>query len=111
MTEFLTCIAKGHDGHWEAICLDLNIATQGQSLREVQRLLGEAIRTYIEDACKEDDATRDQLLSRQAPLHVRLYWTCGLLLATLTGRRLTRAGERDGNASSATVPFAIPCPA
>lgn len=103
----VTCIARGHEGHWEAICLDFNIAAQGESFQEVERLLFEAVTSYVEDALKEDEPTRTQLLSRQAPLSVRLSWFGGLLWAALCGR----IDHHDGDASSATVPFAVPCPA
>jgi predicted RNase H-like HicB family nuclease len=102
----LACYAKGKDGHWEAICLDFNIAAQGKSLDEVRRLLEEAVVTYVEDALKEQEPTRSQLLQRQAPLFVRLSWVSGLLWATLCGRNL-----RDGDNTSATVPFSVACPA
>jgi hypothetical protein len=103
----LTCIAKGRNDHWEAICLDLNIAAQGHSFGEVERLLTDAIETYIEDVMKENEQDRAHLLLRPAPLTVRLSWIGGLILATLTGR--AGRADRDGKASSATVPFAVPC--
>lgn len=105
MTDLLTCFARGHDGHWEAICLDLNIAAQGESFQEVKNLLSKSIETYVEDVMNENDtATRQRLLSRQAPLLTRLYWTVGFALANVAGRHAHRAGKRDENAA-----FAVPC--
>ena len=101
----LTCIARGGDGRWEAICLDFNIVVQGQSLEEVEALLRGIVLSYVEDALKEDETTRNQLLTRRAPLHVRLSWTLGLMWATLWGNRL------DGDGTTVTVPFAVACPA
>ena len=100
-------IARGHKDHWEAICFAFDIAVQGRTFNEVQRLMFEAVESYIEDAMKEDEATREQLLSRRAPLFVRLSWLGGFVFAALCGR--AQFTERDGNASSATVPFAVPC--
>jgi predicted RNase H-like HicB family nuclease len=103
----LFAIARGHEGHWEAICLDFDIAVQGRTFNEVEGLLRVAVETYVEDAMKEDEATRAKLLARRAPLSARLSWIGGLIFAALCGRMERR--ERDGNASSATVPFAVPC--
>jgi predicted RNase H-like HicB family nuclease len=99
-------IARGREGHWEAICFDFDIAVQGRTFNEVAKLMDEAVETYVEDAMKEDETTRAKLLSRRAPLSVRLSWISGLVFAALCGRVV-----RDGNASSATatVPFAVPC--
>ncbi len=103
----LFAIARGHEDHWEAICFAFDIAVQGRTFNEVQRLMFEAVESYIEDAMKEDEATRKQLLSRRAPLSVRLSWLGGFLYAALCGRVV--GSGRDGNASSATVPFAVSC--
>jgi hypothetical protein len=61
-------IAKGHLGHWEAVSLDFDIAVQGETFKEVEALLREAVETYVEDAMREDEPTRARLLSRRAPL-------------------------------------------
>jgi len=99
-------IARGHKDHWEAICFDFDIAVQGRTFNEVQRLMFEAVESYVEDAMKEDEATCKRLMSRRAPLSVRLSWIGGFVFAALCGR--VEGGGRDGNA---TVPFAVPCPA
>lgn len=98
------CVARGHEGSWEAICLDLNIAAQGRSRDEVKRLLNEAIQTYLEDARRELEPTRSQLLNRSAPWHVRALWAFRLHIGTLFGRRLDR-----GNDSA--IGFQVACPA
>jgi predicted RNase H-like HicB family nuclease len=106
----LFAIARGREGHWEAICFDFDIAVQGHTFNDVERLLAEAVETYIEDALKEDEATRKQLLTRRAPLSVRLYWLSGLVLAALSGRAERGwDSKRNGSSTSATVPFAVPC--
>jgi hypothetical protein len=107
MEILIFAIARGHEDHWEAICFDFDIAVQGHTFNEVQGLMFEAVESYVEDAKKEDEPTRTQLLSRRAPLLVRLSWLGGLVWAALCGR--VERGERDGNASFATVPFAVPC--
>ena len=35
MTRKLLCYAFGHGDRWEAICVDLDISTQGKSFRDV----------------------------------------------------------------------------
>ena len=103
-------IARGHQDRWEAICFDFDIAVQGRTFSEVERLMSEAVETYVEDAMKEDEVTCAQLLSRRAPLSVRLSWLSGLIFAALCGRAsISGRGKRDGNAPAATVPFAVPC--
>jgi hypothetical protein len=107
----ILAIARGHEGHWEALCFNFDIAVQGRTFDEVQRLMFDAVESYIEDAMKEDEVTREKLLSRRVPRLVRLSWLSGLIFAALRGREYSGVGrgERDGNASSATVPFAVPC--
>ncbi len=71
----LTCMAQGHGDAWEAICLDLDIAVQGESFNDVKRALEDAIASYLEAARREDPQTRQRLLARRAPLSVRAgYW-------------------------------------
>jgi len=98
-------IAKGRQGRWEAISLDFDIAVQGQTFDEVERLLREAVETYVQDAMREDEKTREQLLSRRAPLGVTLSWIGAVIFAALVRGRIRK---QDGT-SGATVPFAVLC--
>lgn len=65
------CYAYGYEGHWQAICVDLDIAIEGRSRREVEDAMNRAVRSYVEDALKESPAARDRLLKRRSPLWVR----------------------------------------
>jgi predicted RNase H-like HicB family nuclease len=79
------CYAEGGDGDWEAICLDLDIAVQGNSFEEVFASLQEAIALYLEavaDLPPEDQAS---LLRRPAPLSVRLKFLAHTLRELLPG--------------------------
>lgn len=96
------CFAHGRDTDWEAICVDLDIAVQGESFEEVRALLREAIQTYIEDACQEPPEVRDRLLSRTAPWHVRLGLAAKVVVYTL----FEKSRKREVQAS-----FGLPCPA
>ena len=104
MNDLLTCFARGHRGHWEAICLDLNIAAQGESFQEVKDFLERSIDTYVKYAMKEDAATREQLLRRRAPFFNPVDWTAGFAIANVLGHRGRRAGNIDESAA-----FAVPC--
>lgn len=82
MSEYL-CFARGHEGSWEGVCLDLDIAVQGESFEEVQNLLQEAILEYCHAAREEEDqAAAARLLNRAAPWRVRLLWTWRVLASS-----------------------------
>lgn len=98
----LLCFAFGRDSAYEAICVDLDIAVQGASFREVFDSLNVAIATYIEDALKEDPATARQLLSRRAPWYVRAGYK-----ARFIGHMLIRRWQADREEAS----FDVACPA
>jgi predicted RNase H-like HicB family nuclease len=68
----LHCYAEGQDGDWEAICLDLDIAVQGQTFDEVFTSLQQAISLYLESVADLRPEERRSLLRRTAPLRVRL---------------------------------------
>ena len=96
------CVARGRANEWEALCLDLDIAVQGQSFDEVRNRLSDAIATYLEDAAVEAEPHRTRLLTRRAPLSVRLLWAWRFSWAALRGR--------NPNSDSA-VGFPVACPA
>ena len=103
MQRELICIAKGRDGLWEAICLDIDIAVAGKSFDEVRDTLPVAIKSYFEDALREAEPTRSQLLNRRVPFWARLRWTYPFVLAVLFGRK-----QQDARA---TCEFPVTCPA
>ena len=76
MRRVLRCCAAGHEGGWEAICLDLNIAVQGRSFDDVYHALNESVELYFETVSELSESERRQLLSRSAPLRVKLkfFW-------------------------------------
>ena len=99
----LLCAARRRGGVWEASCLDLDIAVEGQTFEEVHSLLNSAISSYIADARQEGDVDRDRLLSRQAPLSVRLAWLWPFIWRALLGRN-------HGGPDKA-IEFQVACPA
>ena len=103
MKKHLFCAARGHEDRWEAICFDLDIALEGKSFEDVQDRLNKAIVAYINTALEKDEATRNRLLNRRAPLWVRIQWTLPIFIASIF--------SRDRNGDDAPLPFYAPCPA
>ena len=68
----LHCYASGRDGDWEGICLDLDIAVQGESFEDVLRSLHDAVSLYLETVVTLPEKQQTHLLHRPAPLGVRL---------------------------------------
>ncbi len=62
----MKCYAKQEDDAWVAVCLDLTLATQGETYEEAKRKLEEQIAFYIDEAL-QDQEYGSQLLSRRAP--------------------------------------------
>jgi len=96
----LSCYAVGNAEAWEAICTDLDIAVQGNSLRDVSDKLNEAIHAYVDyvETLPEDE--RRSFLSRKAPWHVRIgCMTCSFITGLF--RRKPARGKR--------LNFTIPC--
>ena len=66
------CYAEKKDGYWFGICLDFDIAVQGDSVKEVQKKLNSMVGEYVYDALAGDDQQyKRALLSRRAP---KRYW-------------------------------------
>lgn len=72
MPRVLHCYAFGCEGEWEAICIDLDLAVQGESFSEVERLLEEAIAFHLERVQELPERDRERMLARRVPWHVRL---------------------------------------
>ena len=81
----LRCYAEGTARGWEAVCLDLDIAVQGDSFEEVYRLLDEAVQEYADYVSGLPEEDRARLLGRKAPLADRLRFLWHVARTTLTG--------------------------
>ena len=67
----LRCYAERKDGYWQAFCVDLCLAVQGDSLREVKQKLHEQTSDYLREIFDgEDRPYADQLLRRPAPFSI-----------------------------------------
>ncbi len=107
MQHELICFARGKLGDWEGVCLNFDIAVQGESFDEVRRALEEAIGLYVDSAMQEDEATRERLLNRAAPLSEYLRWTARIIAYALAATFSRHRGDGAG----ATAQFPIACPA
>jgi len=68
----LRCYAEKKSGYWQAFCLDLTLAAQGESFEEVRTKLSDMIDEYVHDAVNGEDKEHEkQLLGRRAPIK---YW-------------------------------------
>jgi hypothetical protein len=97
----LLCYARGRSNDWEAICVDFDIAVEGNSFGEAQARLEEAVKAYVEAAAAEAPADREKLLSRRAPLWVSLLWTW----------RVLRSAWRSRSSDDASASFPVAYPA
>lgn len=80
------CFAESNGRHWEAFCLDFDLAVQGHSFEEVYRKLNEQVQLFIEGVCELPAPERTRLLKRRAPIRL---WMRPLrrLLAAMIFRR------------------------
>ena len=79
------CYAYRSGPVWEAICVDLDIATFGDSLDEVKASLAACIDMHLEDVDALPAADRRRLLRRGSPWYVRAKLVLLTLLSGLRG--------------------------
>jgi hypothetical protein len=99
----LRCFAERIDGKWEAICVDLDIATEGRDLDEVKHRLMAMCCDYVDHVLTLDPVNRHRLLHRRSPLGLRLKYEAIHLLLKLLHRPARVSDRRAG--------FELPCPA
>ena len=104
MQKTLRCFARGSDGHFEAICIDLDIAIEARSLEEAKRTLNRSVQEYVKAAIQEEPAVARQLLTRRSPWHVRMSWICRFGIHMIFGRH-------DQEDRSLQAGYDLPCPA
>ena len=69
---FLRCFAEYKDSQWSAVCLDLNLAAQADTVQEVIDKMESMIKSHIYDALEGDDKEfAHQLMTRKAPAELR----------------------------------------
>ena len=83
---------SGSGSDWQAICLDLDIAAQGQSMFEAKSILDSLVDDYLAEVRTLPDVDQKRLLKRKAPLGLRLSYHFGYALASLFAER--SSGDR-----------------
>ncbi|MET1070010.1 MAG: hypothetical protein ABWY28_18565 [Pseudomonas prosekii] len=67
----LRCFAERKEDYWQAFCIDLCLAVQGDSFQEVKSKLHAQVADYLQDILDgEDRPYAAQLLSRKSPLPI-----------------------------------------
>lgn len=100
----LTCYAWGKPGDWEALCVDYDLAAQGESLDEVRRELSDAIATFLDYVAELPAPERQAFLNRKTPLILRLR----LSLAHRLYAALQTLKLRTPRRGAARAVFAVP---
>ena len=98
----LRCYAEGSQGHWEALCLDFDLAVQGKSFDEVYRELNSMIGSYVETVSEYPEKERRRFLNRRAPFLLRLKFACLYISALMFGNRSDKE-RHDYTAQAACV--------
>jgi hypothetical protein len=72
----LRCYAEKVGNQWQAFCLYLSLAAQGDTFAEVKDKLDAMVVEYVYDAPGDDRDYAEQLLTRRAPLRdwIKYYW-------------------------------------
>ena len=78
----LKCYLWRSDDEWEALCVDLDIAAQGETYDEAFDQLKGAIETYVEYVHALPEHEHLKFLTRRSPLSLRLKLA---LLSRITG--------------------------
>lgn len=99
----LTCYAWGKPGDWQALCVDLDIATQGESFEEIREDLQLAIEDFLDYAAELPEANRNFLLSHRVPLAERLRLLLRHQWATAVASIQRLLGPLNRSSKSATV--------
>ncbi|WGL63797.1 hypothetical protein QDX81_02025 [Pseudomonas sp. CW003PS] len=83
----LRCYMEKKNGYWQAFCIDLSLAVQGDTIEEVKGKLHEQIYDYLNDIFEgEDRPYASQLLNRKAPLYQRAKYHFYKLRHDISGR-------------------------
>ena len=74
--KYLRCMAYHQDGAFVAVCLDLSLAAQADSMKEAMDKLEKQIDAFFEEVQSEPQYARDLIYNRKAPLSLWLkYWS------------------------------------
>ena len=85
MSRTFRCYAYRSRQSWEAICVDLDIAVFGGSIKEVEASLDTCIQMHLESASELPPHEQRRLLTRRSPWYVGAKLTLSTWLARLRG--------------------------
>lgn len=70
------CFAERRGQQWQAFCIELNLAAQADTLKEVRQKLHRIIHSYVDLAMEQNDPDHQRdMLYRPAPISIQLrYW-------------------------------------
>lgn len=99
--KILRCMAYRQDGVYVAVCLDLSLAAQADSIKEAKDKLEEQIKGLIAEVKAEPQYARDLILNRKAPLSLWMkYWYIGVM---------TRFSRKSAEGSLFQEQCSVPC--
>ncbi len=93
MRRVLHCYAEGRENQWEALCLEFDIAVQGDSFEEVHSKMEQAIGYYLDDVAELPQEEQRAFLRRSAPFSL---WAKYIFLP-LVGSMLRGDAEQRGD--------------
>ena len=70
----LRCLAMKRRNYWVAMCVDLDLTVQADTLPQARKLLKGQISSYVAEATGIDGDHAGVLLSRKAPIQYRLMY-------------------------------------
>jgi hypothetical protein len=70
----LRCLALERKGYWVAMCVDLDLSVQADTLPQARNLLKGQMTSYVNEAMSIDNDHANDLMLRKAPLRYRLLY-------------------------------------
>jgi hypothetical protein len=96
MKKLIRIYAEGQDHGWEAVCLDFDVAVQGDSFQNALESLEIAISEYVQYVRTLPKEEQSALLTRKAPfsLRIKFAWLVfqGIFKSNNDGNGKGRAG-------------------
>jgi len=96
------CYAEGRENHWEAICVNFDLAVQGRTFHEVYASLNVAIEEYLRYVHSLPLEEQLPFLERKVPFWTRLEFAIRTFIDALR--------SRDGGANHRHG-YTLPCEA
>jgi len=102
MERTFRCYIEGKGADWEAVCLDLDVAVQGESFHDVVDRLVEAVKLHVQYVLSLPAAEQSRFWARSAPFALRVRFLWYAFKSTI---RHNGAGDKE------RAELLLPCPA